>query len=212
MPSADDPKQLYEQLGIEPTATEAEIKKAYRKAALKWHPDKNPDDKETATENFQKVGSAYAVLSDPEKKERYDRTGSIGDDDEMEEPGMDEVMAMFEMMAASMMGGGRRGGGGGMGGGMPFDPFSMGMGMGMGGGVEFHMGGAGGMPGGLFFDDDLDDDEDEFADFLQHMFQEEMRGGGRGKKGKSEVPKGCRGKRRGGGKSRPTPSFSSSTR
>ena len=105
MPSSADPKQLYEQLGIDPTASAAEIKKAYRKAALKWHPDKNPDDKETATANFQKVGTAYSILSDPEKKERYDKTGSIGDDEDLAEPDIDEVMMMFEMMAAWMVGG-----------------------------------------------------------------------------------------------------------
>ena len=62
----------------------------------------------------------------------------------------------------------------------------------------------------FFDDDDLDDDEDEMAEFFEHILQQERRGG-RGKKGKSEVPKGCRGKRRGGGKSRPAASFSSST-
>eukprot|EP00451_Oxyrrhis_marina_P023344 CAMPEP_0204340076 /NCGR_PEP_ID=MMETSP0469-20131031/22298_1 /ASSEMBLY_ACC=CAM_ASM_000384 /TAXON_ID=2969 /ORGANISM="Oxyrrhis marina" /LENGTH=81 /DNA_ID=CAMNT_0051324531 /DNA_START=1 /DNA_END=243 /DNA_ORIENTATION=+ len=77
-----DPKGLYETLGVSTTASDADIKKAYRKLALRWHPDKNPDSHEEATEMFQKIGSAYAILSETEKREMYDRTGSIGEDDD----------------------------------------------------------------------------------------------------------------------------------
>lgn len=69
---ADD---YYKTLGIEKTATPEEIKKAYRKLALKYHPDKNPDNPE-AEEKFKKISEAYAVLSDPEKRKQFDSVGS----------------------------------------------------------------------------------------------------------------------------------------
>lgn len=64
------------------TATISDVKKAYRKLALKYHPDKQPvdaseEEKQKANEAFQDLGIAYSVLSDPKRKERYDRTGSI---------------------------------------------------------------------------------------------------------------------------------------
>lgn len=64
----------YEILNVSKTADDEEIKKAFRKLAMKYHPDKNPDDK-IAEENFKKVNEAYSVLSDPEKRRRYDATG-----------------------------------------------------------------------------------------------------------------------------------------
>lgn len=67
-------KDYYEILGISKSATKAEIKKAYRKQALKYHPDKNPGDKE-AEENFKLAAEAYEVLSDDNKKARYDQYG-----------------------------------------------------------------------------------------------------------------------------------------
>lgn len=67
-------RDYYQVLGISRNATEAEIKKAYRQAALKYHPDKNPGDKE-AEERFKEAAEAYAVLSDPEKRSLYDRYG-----------------------------------------------------------------------------------------------------------------------------------------
>ncbi|GAA0875816.1 molecular chaperone DnaJ [Wandonia haliotis] len=70
-------RDYYEVLGIGKSATEAEIKKAYRKLALKYHPDKNPDDKE-AEEKFKEAAEAYEVLSDTEKRQRYDRFGHAG--------------------------------------------------------------------------------------------------------------------------------------
>ncbi|ETN39826.1 uncharacterized protein HMPREF1541_06052 [Cyphellophora europaea CBS 101466] len=66
--------KLYDALGVSPTATQDEIKKAYRKAALKWHPDKNKDNP-SASEKFKEVSQAYEVLSDPEKRKVYDQYG-----------------------------------------------------------------------------------------------------------------------------------------
>lgn len=82
---AEDPKGLYAILGVPGTADEAEIRKAYRRLALRWHPDKNPDNPE-ATAEFQKISSAYEVLSDPERREMYNTTGCI-DAEELNEAG-----------------------------------------------------------------------------------------------------------------------------
>lgn len=70
-------RDYYEILGIAQEASEQEIKSAYRKMALKHHPDKNPNDK-NAEENFKEAAEAYSVLSDPEKRARYDRYGHSG--------------------------------------------------------------------------------------------------------------------------------------
>ncbi len=67
-------RDCYEVLGIERTADPDEIKKAYRRAALKYHPDKNPGDK-TAEEKFKELGEAYEILSDPQKRALYDQHG-----------------------------------------------------------------------------------------------------------------------------------------
>jgi molecular chaperone DnaJ len=67
-------RDYYEVLGVSKTATDDEIKKAYRKMALKYHPDKNPDDKE-AEEKFKEAAEAYDVLSNADKRARYDQFG-----------------------------------------------------------------------------------------------------------------------------------------
>jgi molecular chaperone DnaJ len=67
-------QDFYDILGISKSASQAEIKKGYRKMAIKYHPDKNPDDK-TAEENFKKAAEAYEILSDENKKARYDQYG-----------------------------------------------------------------------------------------------------------------------------------------
>src|SRR5688500_20325723 len=67
-------KHYYEILGVKKTATESEIKKAYRDLAKKFHPDKNKGNKE-AENKFKEISEAYAVLSDKEKREQYDRLG-----------------------------------------------------------------------------------------------------------------------------------------
>ena len=70
-------KDYYGALGVKKDATAEEIKKAYRKLALKYHPDKNPGDKK-AEEKFKEITEAYAVLSDPEKRRQYDQFGESG--------------------------------------------------------------------------------------------------------------------------------------
>lgn len=71
-------EDLYSVLGVPKTATTRDIKKAYRREALKWHPDKNPDKKEEATKRFNSIAEAYAILSDEKKREDYDRGGQSG--------------------------------------------------------------------------------------------------------------------------------------
>ena len=70
-------RDYYEVLGVEKTASADEIKKAFRKLALKYHPDKNPGDKE-AEEKFKEVAEAYNVLRDTEKRKQYDQFGFDG--------------------------------------------------------------------------------------------------------------------------------------
>lgn len=109
-------KDFYQILGCPRNADDDALKKAYRKLAVKWHPDKNPDNEE-ATKNFQKVSEAYATLSDPKKRQMYDQYGEEG-------------VRMSDSMPE---------GGGGMHGGMPG-----GFGHGGFGGFPGHGGGGGG--------------------------------------------------------------------
>ena len=71
---ATEKRDYYEVLGVDRTATGEEIKRAYRKLAVKFHPDKNPDDPH-AEEKFKELGEAYDVLMDPDKRAAYDRFG-----------------------------------------------------------------------------------------------------------------------------------------
>ena len=70
-------RDYYEVLGVAKNANADEIKKAYRKAAIQFHPDKNPGDKE-AEEKFKEAAEAYDVLSNPDKRARYDQFGHAG--------------------------------------------------------------------------------------------------------------------------------------
>lgn len=72
-------RDYYEVLGLKKGASSDEIKKAFRKMAMKYHPDRNPDNKE-AEEKFKEVNEAYAILSDPDKKSKYDKFGHAGVD------------------------------------------------------------------------------------------------------------------------------------
>jgi len=111
-------QDFYEVLGISKPASQAEIKKAYRKMAIKYHPDKNPGDK-TAEENFKKAAEAYEVLSDENKKARYDQYGHAAFDGPQGGGGfggggmnMDDIFSQF----GDIFGGGFGGGFGGFGG------------------------------------------------------------------------------------------------
>ncbi|KAL2851962.1 DnaJ domain-containing protein [Aspergillus pseudoustus] len=76
-PAATD---LYDILGVEQDATQEQIKSAYKKLALKHHPDKAPADaREEANQQFQKIAFAYAILSDPRRRQRFDNTGSTAE-------------------------------------------------------------------------------------------------------------------------------------
>ena len=76
---AENKRDYYEVLGVEKGASAEEIKKAYRKSAMKYHPDRNPGDK-AAEEKFKELGEAYEVLSDDDKRARYDQFGFAGVD------------------------------------------------------------------------------------------------------------------------------------
>ena len=72
-------RDYYEVLGVQKTASAEELKKAFREMAKKYHPDKNPGNKE-AEEKFKEAAEAYNVLRDPEKRKRYDQFGHAGID------------------------------------------------------------------------------------------------------------------------------------
>ena len=71
-------KNYYKTLGVERNATPEQIKKAYRKLAMKWHPDRNPDNKQEAENKFKEIGEAYSILSDAQKRKIYDLQGEEG--------------------------------------------------------------------------------------------------------------------------------------
>lgn len=105
-------RDYYEVLGVSKGASESDIKKAYRKLALKYHPDKNPDNAE-AEDKFKEAAEAYEVLSDPEKKSRYDQFGHAG----MGGGGfggggmnMDDIFSQFGDIFGGAFGGGSFGG------------------------------------------------------------------------------------------------------
>lgn len=118
-------RDFYEILGVSKTATADEIKKAYRKVAMQYHPDRNPGDK-AAEEKFKEAAEAYEILSNEDKKAKYDRYGHQAFGPGTNGGGgaysgnMDDIFSQFgdifgEDMFGSFFGGGgggRRGGGG----------------------------------------------------------------------------------------------------
>lgn len=113
MPEED----YYEILGVSRDASTEEIKKAYRKKAMKWHPDRNPDDPD-AEAKFKAAAEAYEVLSTPEKRRRYDRFGHAGVGNGgtgRGEPDFHDVEDIFDAFSDIFGGAGRSRGGGGAG-------------------------------------------------------------------------------------------------
>ena len=112
-----NPRDYYEVLGVERSASDSEIKKAYRKLAMKNHPDRNPDDPE-AEARFKEASEAYSVLSDAEKRQTYDRFGHSGLHGAGMNPGFnnsEEIFSHFSDLFGDLFGfgGGGRGGPGG---------------------------------------------------------------------------------------------------
>src|SRR6201995_911556 len=118
-------RDYYEILGVAKSANDEDIKKAYRKMAIKYHPDKNPDDKQ-AEENFKEAAEAYEVLSSPEKRQRYDQYGHAANASSANGGGygaggmnMDDIFSQFGDIFGGgspfegFFGGGRQGNGGG---------------------------------------------------------------------------------------------------
>lgn len=110
---------LYDRLEVPTSASESEIKKAYKKAALKWHPDKNPNNKEEANKKFQEISEAFDILSDSSKRSTYDSLGMQGVNDDGPGINPEDIFSQF-FGGGSPFGGGPFGGG--PFGGNPFGP------------------------------------------------------------------------------------------
>jgi DnaJ family protein B protein 4 len=183
--------KLYDVLGITPSASEADIKKAYRKMALKHHPDKNKDNP-NAAEKFKECSQAYEILSDPDKRKMYDQYGL-----DFMTRGGPAPPDPNDAGAAGGFPGGFPGGFGGFGGGMP----------GGGGGTTFRFGGpgrGGGGGGGFSSAEDIfsafmgsggmGEDANIFSSFgggmggMPGAFPSARSGGGRGGGGGGSAP------------------------
>ena len=99
-------KGYYETLGVSKNATEQQIKKAYRKLAMKYHPDRNPGNEKWANEKFKEVNEAFGVLGDPEKRKQYDQFGTVGTAGDMFRSGY--TRATFEDLMKDFGGSGLR--------------------------------------------------------------------------------------------------------
>ena len=109
-------RDYYEILAVERNASSDEVKRAYRKLAMKYHPDRNPGDKE-AEQRFKECAEAYEVLSDDEKRARYDRFGHAGlrgtSGHDFSHMRADDIFSMFNDIFGEAFGGGMGGMGGG---------------------------------------------------------------------------------------------------
>src|SRR3954467_9364298 len=115
-------RDYYEILGVSKSATADEIKKAYRKVAMQFHPDRNPGDK-SAEEKFKEAAEAYEILSDADKRAKYDRFGhqafAPGTGGFHGSANMEDIFSQFgdifgdDIFGSFFGGGGRRGGGSG---------------------------------------------------------------------------------------------------
>jgi DnaJ-class molecular chaperone len=90
-------KNYYDILEIPKNSNENTIKKAYHKLALKWHPDKNPDNKNEAEIKFKEISEAYEILSDPQKKEHYDKYGEYNDNNQNNQNNFKKHNDIFNM-------------------------------------------------------------------------------------------------------------------
>ncbi|MFK8068821.1 MAG: molecular chaperone DnaJ [Gammaproteobacteria bacterium] len=109
-------RDYYEVLGVSKNASEAELKKAYRKLAMKYHPDRNADNPEKAEESFKEVKEAHEILSDQQKRAAYDQFGHAGVDNSMgggHGGGSGNFEDVFGSVFGDIFGGGSRSGGGG---------------------------------------------------------------------------------------------------
>ena len=109
-------RDYYEVLGVDKKATDEEIKKAYRKIAIKYHPDRNPGDKE-AEEKFKEAAEAYDVLHDPKKRQQYDQfgfdaPGGFGGFGSGQGFSVDDIFSQFGDIFSDFFGGGFSGGSG----------------------------------------------------------------------------------------------------
>ena len=110
-------QDYYKLLGVPKTADDASIRKAFKKLSLKYHPDKNKDNKEEAEKKFIELANAYEVLSDPDKRKIYDQYGEEGLKNQGQQGGGNPFGNMnFDDIFGSFFGGGGQGGGGGGGG------------------------------------------------------------------------------------------------
>jgi molecular chaperone DnaJ len=102
-------EDFYEILGVSREASASEIKTAYRKLAREWHPDANPQRRDEAEAKIKEINTAYGVLSDEEKRARYDRFGAEGVDANMGGAGVGDIFDIFFGGGGSPFGGGGRG-------------------------------------------------------------------------------------------------------
>lgn len=145
----------YKVLGVTKDSTDVEINKAYKKLALKHHPDKNPENKQEAEDKFKKISEAYSTLSDPEKRKAYDQFGKDGLQNSGNGPGFagsagrmssEQAEMIFRTIFGGLSGGMPAGMPGGSQGGSQFVFMSSGPGNSSGQGLDGGLDGMGGLP------------------------------------------------------------------